>query len=111
MHRHRPSNNTPRRFQFSLVALLLWVGVAAVVCFFIRNLWLVVALGSLVAAAWFVLVSVAVLDRWDRVGNSWPMRIVVASLLLLVAIPFSPVLLLCVDWAGLFERLRRAKPR
>jgi len=97
-----------RRYQFTLARMVCWVIVAASVCFLVRNLALVVAAGlSLLPAllAWGMAGSLGLVGAmWRGFWDTLPARILLLIMFAIVVIPFSPMLLFCLNWERLAVR-------
>ncbi len=99
-----------RPYQFTLARMVSWVVVAAGVCFLIRNVVLVAVIGESVLPAIVVWAFVAAMGLvgglWRRFWDTMPGRLLLKLMFLLVVIPFSPILLFCLDWERLIAHWR-----
>lgn len=107
------SSHQLRPFQFSLSRLAGLVAISAVACWIIREavwivliaVWLVIVVTIPVALAGSLHISCLI---WNKLWKTSAMQVVVGTLFLLVAVPFSPLLLLCIDWEGHLRRWRNS---
>ena len=104
----RLTPNSPPRlqpYQFTLARLVSWVIMAAGVCFLIRSVVLFNTTGELVltvVSAWAILALMGLVGAiWRRFWDTPPGRLLLQLMILLVVIPFSPLLLFCLDWERL----------
>lgn len=99
-----------RPYQFTLARMISWVIVAASVCFLIRNVVLVAVAGIALLPAVLLWTSVAGLGLvgalWRRFWDTLPGRLLLLVMFWLVVIPFSPILLFCLDWERLLAHWR-----
>ena len=99
-----------RPYQFTLARLVSWVVGAAGICFLIRNVVLVVVVGESFIPALLIWAFVAAMGLvgglWRRFWDTLPGRLLLRLMFLLVVIPFSPLLLFCLDWERLIEHWR-----
>ena len=108
----KPQNLAPkapaqlRPYQFTLARLVSWVLVAGSLCFLVRNVIQLVVAGYSVLpaiAVWGLFAGLGLFGAmWRNFWDTLPGRVLLQIMFLLVVIPFSPLLLFCLDWERWF---------
>jgi hypothetical protein len=106
--------------QFTLARMASWVAMAAGVCLFVRRMGVFDAITEgeidrrsaprLDVVLFWALIAVlgGVGAIWRGVWDTGAGRLLLKVLYCFVIVPFSPLLLFCLDWEGLAAKWRRA---